>query len=233
MPDVTSKGGANGRLSDRTIWVIIAVSFIVLSLLVGLAVWAVMSPRTPSASAPSFERYRPGWESAMAKAGVEAEFPTGPVDITQVKAFGERPFAATFSAEELSALMSVYRYETTISGETVSAADAQVSFPGEGIGEMNVVLYARGSRYRAEASAPVSYKNGRITSPGLTTLKVAGFSVGGANREQAGKALMIFLNEYLEVAPGLEVTQARIVADGVEVRGTAPERLAHPEPLSR
>lgn len=222
-----------GPLSERTTWVIMGVVFVLVVGMVALMVWALLSSGRDSQAAPGFERYQSGWESAMAKAGVEAQFPTGPVDVTRVRVSGRRPFEATFSAEEISALMSVYRYETTVSGETVSGSDAYVMFPEDGIGEMSVVLYARGSRYRAQVSAPVSYEKGEITSSGLTSLKVAGFTVTGANRTQAGTAFLVFLNRYLDSAPGLEVEEARIVRGGIEVRGTAPQRIEHPEPLSR
>jgi len=217
-----------GRISDRAVLVILVASFLVIAGLVGVVVWAVGGSGSASAPRPAFDRYQDAWESAMAKASVEASFPAGPVDINEVRAIGRQPLDATFTGEELSALMSVYRFEMTVRGETVSAGDVEVSFPDDGVAEMNAVLFARGSRYRAQASAPVTFENGEITSPGLTSLKVAGFNVTGSNREQAGEGLLLYLNNYLRAAPGLRVDEARIVEGGIEVKGSAPERLEHP-----
>lgn len=219
-------------LSRHATWIIAAIAFFVLAALVGLIVWAVgTSGRGTSAPRPGFDRFEPAWESAMRKASVEATFPAGPVDMTQVRVSGTQPFEATFTAEEISALMSVYRYETRISGQTVAAGDVEVDFPEEGVGAIATVLFAEGSRFRARATAPVTYESGLIRSPGLTGLRVEGFSVSGARRNQAGEALFTYLNRYLDAAPGLEVEEARIVRDGVFVRGSAPESLEHPGPL--
>jgi hypothetical protein len=222
---------ASPGLSNRATWVILAVVFVVLAGVVGLIVWAVSSSGSASAPRPGFERFEPAWQSAMAKASVEATFPAGPVDLTQVRATGSQPFEATFTAEEISALVSVYRFEMTVSGEKVALGDAEIGFPEDGIGELDAELYARGSRYRAKATAPVTYVDGEITSPGLSSLRVEGFSVGGNNREMASEGIFLYLNRYLAAAPGLVVEEARIVEGGLVVTGTAPERLEHPEPL--
>ena len=55
--------------------------------------------------------------------------------------------------------------------------------------------------------------------------------MGGENRERAGEGILTYFNRYLGAAPGLTVEEARIVSGGLEVRGTAPERIEHPEPL--
>lgn len=217
-----------GRISDRTVLVILAVSFLVIAGLVGVVVWAVGGSGSASAPRPSFDRYQDAWESAMAKASVEATFPTEPVDLADVRAVGTQPLDATFTAEEMSALMSVYRFEMTVEGETVSTGDVELAFPADGIAEMNAVLFARGSRYRAQASAPLAFENGEITSPGLTSLRVAGFNVGGTNRERASEGIMLYLNRYLGAAPGLRVDEARVLEGGIEVKGAVPERLEYP-----
>ncbi len=217
-----------GRISDRTVLVILAVSFLVIAGLVGVVVWAVSGSGSASAPRPSFDRYQDAWESAMAKASIKATFPAQPVDLAEVRSFGIQPLDAVFTAEEMSALMSVYRFELAVEGETVSTGDVELEFPEHGMAEMNAVLFARGSRYRAQASAPLAFENGEITSPGLTSLRVAGFNVGGTNRERASEGIMLYLNRYLAAAPGLRVDEARVVEGGIAVKGAVPESLEHP-----
>lgn len=166
----------------------------------------------------------------MDKASVEATFPPGPVDITKVRVTGSQPFEATFTGEEIAALMSVYSYEAKVSGQSFSISDVSVEFPEPGKSSLRVTLYAQGSSYKARAEAPLAYENGAITSPGLTSLRVEGFSVGGSRREQASDGLIDYLNRFLDAAPGLRVDEARITAAGLEVKGTAPLSIEHPEP---
>ncbi|MBE0416822.1 MAG: hypothetical protein IBX63_03570 [Coriobacteriia bacterium] len=218
-------------ISRHATWIIAAVAFVVLAGLVGLIAWAISSSGSASAPRPGFERYESAWESAMRKASVKATFPAGPVDLTLVRTFGSQSFEATFTAEEMAALMSVYRYETSVSGESFSIGDVSVAFPDEDVAALNVTLFTEGSRYKAKAEAPFAYDGGRITSPGLTSLRVEGFSVSGARRDQAGGALIDYLNRYLSAAPGLSVDEARITTDGLAVKGSAPMSIEHPEPL--
>ena len=169
----------------------------------------------------------------MAKAGVEATFPAGPVDLTQVSPSGSEPFEATFTAEEITALLNVYRYEADLSGQSVSFTRAQAAFPKPGVGALAGTLSAQGSNYSAEIAGPVTYAATGIDSPGATSLKVEGFNVGGARRRQASDAVIAYLNLYLRAAPGLTIEDARIVADGVYVKGSAPTRLEHPAPSAQ
>jgi hypothetical protein len=230
-PESPTSVGEPSAMSRHATWIILTVVFVVLAGLVGLIVWALGSSGSASAPRPGFERYQPAWESAMRKAGVEATFPDGPVDISQVRATGTQPLDATFTAEEVAALLSVYRYEARVSGQTAATGDIEVSFPEDGVAELDMVLYWDGSRYRAKAVAPLAYQGGTITSPGLTSLRVAGFSVSGSNKEQASDGIIDYLNRYLGAAPGLTVEEAAITTDGLAVKGTVPESIEHPDPV--
>lgn len=222
-----------GMPSARAMKIMLIVVSVVVAGMVALIVWAIGTSGGTSGSQPTFDRFEPGWESAMSKAGVVATFPAGPVDLTQVRTSGSRPFSATFTAEEMSALMSVYRFETTERGFTVSAGDVDVAFPEDGVADLNAVLYAQGSRYRARATAPFVYDGTQIASPGFTSLRFAGFAVTGSRRDDAAEGFLMYLNRYLDAAPGLSIESARIVTGGVEVEGIAPESIEHPEPLGR
>jgi hypothetical protein len=166
----------------------------------------------------------------MAKAGVEATFPAGPVDITQVSPSGSVPFEATFTAEEITALLNVYRYQADLTGQSVSFTRASAAFPRPGVGALSGTLSAGGSNYSAEIEGPVTYTATGIDSPGATSLKVEGFNVGGERRRQASDAVISYLNLYVRAAPGLTIEDARVVADGVYVKGSAPALLEHPAP---
>jgi hypothetical protein len=233
--DVTPESAASPKpsaaLSPRAKWIILTVTFVVIAGMVGLIVWAVSSTGGSSAPRPGFERFEPAWASAMSKASVEATFPAGPVDVTKVRVTGSQSFEATFTGEEMAALLSVYSYEARVSGQTFAIGNVGVEFPEPGVTSLRLTLYAQGSSYNVRAEAPMAYENGSITSPGITSLRVEGFSVGGSRRDQASDGIIEYLNEFLRAAPGLTVDEARITADGLEVKGTAPVSIEHPEPI--
>jgi len=220
---------------SRAPLIVALVALVLLVAVVALVVWAATFSNStpPQRTGPGFERFEPGWSSAMAKAGVEATFPAGPVDLTQVSPTGSEPFEATFTAEEITALLNVYRYDADLSGQSVSFARAQADFPKPGVGALAGTLSAQGSRYSAEIEGPVTYSATGIDSPGATSLKVEGFTIGGVRRRQASDAVIAYLNLYLRAAPGLTIEDARIVADGVYVKGSAPARLEHPAPAAQ
>jgi hypothetical protein len=223
---------AQPAVSRRAVWVLGAVGVVFAVGMIVLVVWAISSRGEPTAApAPSFDRFRSDWSSAMRKAGVEATFPAGPVEITEVRGTGRTPFEAEFTADEISALLNVYLYRIEEGGQEVALSDVSVAFPSQGVGSIEARLVYDGAPYDAFASAPLTYSAKGISSPGLTSLNVEGFSVGGARRKQAGDALLGYLNSYLNAAPGLTVQQAQIVPGGLEVKGTAPAQLEHPEPI--
>ncbi len=224
----------DGRGPSRRAAVIAAVvASVVLVGLIGLVVWAVLASRKPVVvrEAPRFDRFEPAWASAMAKAGVEATFPAGPVDVTMAKPFGRVPFEATFTAEEITALLNVYRYQGGIGGQDVSFESPEAAFPRPGVGSLSGQLATGGSSYSATIVGPVTYAATGIDSPGATELTVEGFSVRGDRRTQASEAVIAYLNMYVRAAPGLTVQSAEIVQDGLRVTGSAPARLEHPPPL--
>lgn len=227
-PDPKPTSAAAGP-SRRAIWVLGIIGVTVVVGLVAVVVWALSSRSQPSTVAlPSFDRFEPAWSSAMQKAGVEATFPAGPVQIQEVFTTGRKPFEATFTAEEISALMNVYPYQLDVSGQDVAATDVSVTFPSPGVGSIQAKLLYDGAPYDAQATAPVTYSAKGISSPGLTSLRVEGFSIGGSRREQAGDALIGYLNMYVRAAPGLTIEQAEIASEGLRVKGSAPATLEHP-----
>lgn len=186
------------------------------------------SQAPPAPPAPSFDRFKPAWSSAMEKAGVEATFPVGPVSLVDLTASGRRPFEATFSAEEVTALLNVYRFEPDTGGQDIAIDSVVVEFPSSGQAGLTADVVLDGSGYSAVAEGPVSYAAGRIVIDGLSALTVEGFSVGGDRRVQAEQALVQYFNGYLAGAPGLSIEAATVEDGAVSVRGFAPTSLANP-----
>jgi len=164
----------------------------------------------------------------MAKAGVEATFPVGPVSVETVVTDGLVPFSATFTADEIGALLNVYPFESKMAGLDATLSDVEVAFPQAGVAVVGARLVSDGTGYSIRMTLPLEHTPKGIDSPGATELSVEGFSVGGTRRQQASDALVAYLNLYLGAAPGLIVERASIVEGGLVVDGSAPQRLEHP-----
>jgi hypothetical protein len=227
---VSASGDTKRRRVIATVSVVAALALLIGGL-VWLVIWAQGRERPAPVRAEPFEQYRPAWESAMRKAGVEATFPAGPVDLSAVRATGATPFSADFTAEEVAALMTVYRFDYEAQGAgTVSVRRPSVEFPEAGWGRLSGRLLFDGSAYKARLEAPATFEDGEVVvgsaGSGLT---VEGFSVGGERKTQAVAMVEIYLNALVRAAPGLSVERARIEAGSLRVEGVAPSRLEHPE----
>ncbi len=204
--------------------------------LVGGVVWLVQwsrsrAPRNPTVTpAEAANAERAAWESAMRKAGVEATFPTEPVELATLKPTGREPFSATFTAEELDALLSVYRYtpdDPAAAGAEVT--DLTIEFPEPGRASIYGHISVDNTRYEVAAAADATYDGDRVLlAEQGAELRVEGFGVGGAQKQQAIAALDSYVNGLVDAAPGLEVDTAEITADGVAVTGFAPSKLENP-----
>lgn len=215
-------------------WIGVVAALVVLVLLVVGTVWLVLYTRRSQSprEAEPFSQYRSAWESAMAKAGVSATFPKGPVDLTRVRPMGSHSFSATFTGSEVSALLAVYRYRSDAFGDAVDLEKVSVDFPRKGTASLEGRATIEGSTYQASVQAPVSYLVGKlVVDADRTNLSVEGFSIGGRRRAQAVNTLVEYLNSMLSAAPGLQVKSAEIVEGGVRVEGQAPDAIEHPEPL--
>lgn len=200
-----------------------AVTVLAMVALIGWALWAANRPEAKP-DAPAFDRFQPAWSSAMAKAGVEASFPAGPVELGGLRVRGRRSFEATFTAEEISSLLNVYRHTTRMAGSDLAILAASVDFSDPKSTGLRGRLVVDGQPYEARARAVVRFDRG-VTMPGLESLEVEGFNVGGAKKRQAGELVLEYFNDYLENAPGLTVETAERVDGGVYVVGFAPASI--------
>ncbi|HSK47286.1 MAG TPA: hypothetical protein VLA05_04675 [Coriobacteriia bacterium] len=234
-PDTTSLT-TDERVRRNTRWFLIVAALVIVLVFGGmlaLVQWAQnrQAARQPASQGTEFTDYRGPWASAMAKAGVEATFPAGPVELTELKASGRKDFSATFTPEEIAALVAVYHYSSDAFGAGVAFSDLKVAFPEPGRGSLEGKIQLDGSTYKVSASAPTSYANGSIVLRLQgAELRVEGFGVGGDRKTQAIDALGDYLNALLDAAPGLDVESAEITAAGVSVKGAAPTRLENPPP---
>jgi hypothetical protein len=125
--------------------------------------------------------------------------------------------------------MNTYTFTTEIAGTAVSISNIAVEFPAPGVAQATGRLVAGPDSYSFEITIPLERSATGIDSPGATSLRVEGFSVGGERRRQASDALVAYLNMYTRAAPGLIVEQAEIVDGGLSVTGSAPAKLEHPQ----
>jgi len=224
------KPGSDDRSGRPGLWLAVTAAVLVVAM-GGLVWWAVArsSRAQTTATGPGFEQYRSAWESAMGKAGVEASYPGRPIDIEELRTSGLRPFSATFTAEEIGALMNVYPYGARIAGRDVVLTDVVVAFPRAGVASASAKLLTDGTPYSVEVTLPLERTAKGINSTGPAVLKAEGFSVKGEQKQQAITALVGYLNLYVLAAPGLIVESAEIVEGGLVVSGRAPQSLEHPD----
>lgn len=197
---------------------------IVTGALVGVVVWAGRRSSTTA----DFSAYRGGFESAMAKAGTTATFPAAPVELESVAVSGSHSFEATFTAEEVTALVNVFPWTTQIQGTSVAVSGARVGFPSAGNASLRARVRLNDSSYSGTVEGPVGFEMGAIRSPGATKVVAEGITVKGERASQAADMLLVYLNAYIEAAPGLSVYSAEVTDAGVRVTGAAPDTLTLP-----
>ena len=226
VPPATPTGTTSAPKRRRWVgWVVgILSAVIVIGALVGVVVWA----RGRGSSSSDFSVYRPGFESAMAKSGTKASFPDSPVELSGVSTTGSHAFDNTFTADEITALVNVFLWTTDIQGTSVAVSAARVGFPSAGSASLRARVKVNGSSYSGSLEGPVEFQSGSITSAGATKVLAEGIPVGGDRAKQATDMLLVYLNAYLEAAPGLSVNSAQITDGGVRLTGTAPDTLTLP-----
>ncbi len=168
------------------------------------------------------------YESAMKKAGVTAAYPGAPVAVEDITPTGSHPFSATFSPAEVAALLNTFPYESDAAGIRILLQRVSVAIPEAGTAKLNASLTANGGTYSGSVTLPLSFSGGQLSSTGVTALSAEGIPGNDGQKAQVGGALVDYFNAYLAAAPGLTIESASIGADGVTVKGTAPDSLAFP-----
>ena len=211
--------------SRRGLVIGIAVVVVFLLMLVAVVFWALNRSGPSTQDGPAL---RTAYESAMRKAGVQASYPPEPVDLTSIVASGKHPFSATFTAEELGALLSTFRYSASIDGTTIVLRRTSLRIPADDTVSLDASVDVEGSTYSMSIDGPVSFVDGAVKSPNATRVTASGISLNAGQRAQATRAVVSYVNSYLEAAPGLDIESVTLTTAGAAVTGTAPDRIEFP-----
>lgn len=227
----TARSGSASIKSERLTLAILLGSFALIFIaVIGVVVWAAGRETAPP-PVFDYEAYRPAWESAMAKAGVEATFPVVPVEIDTLETSGFRSLDATFTAEEISALAAMYRYTYESPQGTVSLLRPEIGFPEAGRVSVSARLVYQGSGYSVRGAVDATMASGALVFDEDSAVLVAsGFQVEDEQLRQALGAVVIYIEELLTAAPRLTVLDAEIVEGAVHVYGAAPREIRDPRP---
>lgn len=225
VPDASSASGsaAPRRWAPWVAGGIVVLVFV--GLVVGTVVWA-LSRNSGSTVDPALRAA--AFASAMKKAGVDATYPPAAVELTSLRISGSHPFSATFTPEEIAALLSTFTHLAQVSGSDISLRDVTLQLAGSDSLRLSTGVEVGGSAYSGSVTAPVAFSEGRVRSSGATAGSAEGFSLNGSQRAQITEALLGYFNSYLDAAPGLTVGSARLTADGIVVVGRAPDRIELP-----
>ena len=188
--------------------------------------WLLAKPAQTSAPAPVVTAS--AFDSAMQKAGVKTPGPpASPVDLASVKPSGHHTFDATFTPEELGALLNAFPHDVTVSGTIVSLSSVTLSAaPGGGLA-LSGTVSAGGTSYSGTVSGSVAFEGGKVVAAGPLTVEAEGLTLPDAQAQGATQMLLAYVNGYLAAAPGLTATSASVSPDGVHVTGIAPDTLAY------
>ena len=201
------------------------VVLVFVGLVVGAVVWA-LSRKQSSTLDPAIQAA--AFASAMKKARVAATYPTNPVELTSLRVSGSHAFSATFTPDELAALVNTYAHTAEVSGSRISLSDVSLELADPGSLRLRAGVGVDGAAYSGAVTIPVTFADGRVTSTGATAASAEGFSLNASQRSQITDALLGYVNAYLDAAPGLRIGSAKVTADGIAVTGQAPDRIELP-----
>jgi hypothetical protein len=226
-PPATGSATPGGSAPKRG-WIGWTVGAVIVVLVIGGLVGVVVWSRSRGSGAAAYSSAATPFDSAMKKAGVKATFPPAPVDLVTLKAAGAHPFDATFTAQEVSALMNAFPHAVPVQGAEVALSRVTVTFPAPGTAGISGTVSMNSSSYSGFVTGPVEYASGGITSPGATEAQGEGMQLSAGQTQQVTGIVLAYLNGYLAAAPGFSVQSATVTADGVHVTGTAPDSLTLP-----
>jgi hypothetical protein len=159
------------------------------------------------------------FDSAMVKAGIKAEYPATPVATGQLKVTGKKKLDATFTDDEVSALINAYvePFEYNVRG-------VQVVFHDGGKGEASALVTYQGKDYPGYITGAVSLENGRVTGS-ATSANAAGIPAKGSWLSLGETKSIDFFNLQLAI-PNLVIETAEMTEGQVRVTGTVPRSIA-------
>jgi len=205
-------------------WVAAIVAIVAVLLVAG--VWWLVASRSAAHTAPVATAG--AFDSAMTKAMVKSPGePATPVDLSTIKARGTHAFDATFTGDELAALLNAFPHEVNVGNASVSLQNVTVALGTGGELTLNGTVSSGGSSYSGKASGAAEYKNGQVVAAGPISVQAEGIDLGGSQATMATQLLLAYVNGYLRAAPGLTITAATVGPQGVHVRGLAPDSITY------
>ena len=208
-------------------WIGWTVGLLVALLIVGGLAWLIWSQRSPQSAASTSKANASAFASAMKKAGVSAPAdPASPVDLATVTAQGSHRFDATFTGEELSALMNSFPHAVTVGNAPMSLSDVTIQIDESGVMTLSGHVSSQGNSYSGQASGEVAFEGGEVVAPTPLTVSAEGFTLNGNQAQQATQLLLAYANGYLAAAPGLTIATATPTPSGVHATGTAPDSIS-------
>jgi hypothetical protein len=206
---------------------IAAIIVTILVVVAGVAGVLLVRQRANSLGIPTPQGQTTPFASAMKKAGVKSpDAPASPVDLASINAVGSHQFDATFTFDELAALMNAFPHTVSAGGTEVSLTNVALASGGGNAVDLRGKVSGGGNSYSGRVTGPVAVQAGQIVTTGQLAITAEGFNLGGSQAEQATQLLLSYANGYLAAAPGLKVGTALVTADGVVVTGTAPNSIS-------
>ena len=204
-------------------WVSAIALIVAVALVAGLW-WLIASRAHPQASASSSAAFDTAMTKAMVKAPGE---PATAIDLSTIKARGTHAFDATFTGDELAALLNAFPHEVNAGNTSVALQGVTVALGSNGDLTLSGTVSSGGSAYSGKASGAAAYTNGEVVAAGPISVQAEGIDLGGAQAATATQLLLAYVNGYLRAAPGLTITSATVSSQGVHVRGLAPDSIKY------
>jgi len=157
------------------------------------------------------------FDSAMQKAGIEAQYPDKPLPVAGLTVTGEKKLDAAFTDDEVSALINAFTepFDYTVK-------NVQVVFHDGGRAEASAMVTYQGKDYPGYITGTVAYQGGQISGT-ASSATGAGLPAGKYLGQGQGKTLQ-FLNLQLAF-PGLRIDTAQMSEGQIKVTGTVPAKI--------
>jgi hypothetical protein len=207
-------------------WLVALAIVGLVALALALFLWWALT-RSP---APSVEPVTTSsaFESAMTRAMVKAPGePPQPVDLSTVEARGTHSFEATFTGDELTALVNAFPHKVVVGNAQVELSNVKIAPTPEGGLSLKGTVTSGDASYSGTVSGEVAFVNSRVVANGPIAVEAEGFPVPDAQAQEASQIVLAYVNGYLAAAPGLLITAASVSPAGVHVVGLAPDSISY------
>jgi hypothetical protein len=201
---------------------LLALALLALLVVLGLRACVAAEPQQTTLPQPVAQT---AFDSAMRKAGVKSPPPPSkPIPLSRIKATGTHRFSATFTYEEVSALLQTFTFTDAAKGALVEARE--LSREDDGSLRLDGRVTLKGAKYSGWVRAPVVYAGGQLQSSGPFNANIDGITLTGNPAAQIGRGLLGYFSDYLKASPALRLSSAVAGPDGVKATGSAADAIA-------